>query len=85
MGYGTNLMEEDDGYESEGDAWWKAMEQSNGNGNVTKLKSVLNFLLRKSEIFSINGNGGKNFTKMKSIFPFSFEFEISYMKSQSYA
>ena len=37
MGYVTNLMEEDDGCESEGDAWWRAMELSNVNGNVTKL------------------------------------------------
>ena len=50
---------------------WRVIELSNVNGNVTKLKSVLNFLIRKSEIFSINGNGEKNFTKMKFIYPFS--------------
>ena len=37
MTYGRILMEEDDGCESEGDAWWRAMELSNVNGNVTKL------------------------------------------------
>ena len=78
-------MEKEDGEEYGQDGSWRVMELSNIDGNITKLKSVLNFLLRKSEIFSINGNGGKNFPKMKSIFPFSFEFEISYMKSQSYA
>ena len=78
-------MEEEGGEEEGQDGWWRAMELPNVNDNVTKLKSVLNFLIRKSEIFSINGNGGKNFPKMKSIFPFNFEFKISYMIFQSYA
>ena len=78
-------MEEEDGEEYGQDGRWRVMELSNINGYVTKLKSALKFLLRNSEIFSINGNGGKNFPKMKSIFPFSFEFEISYMISQTYA
>ena len=63
-------MEEDDGCESEGDGWLRGMELSNVNDNVTKLKSALNFLLRKSEIFSINVNREKNFPKIKFIFPF---------------
>ena len=78
-------MEEEDGEEDGQDGWWRGMKLSNVNGNVTKLKSALSSFRSKSEIFSINVNGGKNFSKMKSIFPFSFEFKISYMTFQSYA
>ena len=51
ISYGTNLMEDDDGEEEGQDGRLRAMELSNVNGNVTKLKSALNFLIRKSEIF----------------------------------
>ena len=74
IAYGTNLMEDDDGEEEHQDRWWRAMELSNVNGNVTKLKSALSSFRSKSEIFSINGNGKKNFTKIKSIYPFSILF-----------
>ena len=46
-------MEEEDGEEDGQDGWWRGMELSNVNGNVTKLKSAPNFLIRKSEIFPL--------------------------------
>ena len=52
-------MEEEDGEEDGQDGWWRGMELSNVNDNVTKLKSTLSSFRSKSEIFSINGNGKK--------------------------
>ena len=63
-------MEDEDGEEDAQDGSQRVMVLSNVNGNVTKLKSALNFFRSKSEIFSINGNGEKNFPKMKFYFPF---------------
>ena len=54
IAYGTNLMEDDDGEEEGQDGRWRAMELSNVNGNVTKLKSALSSFRSKSEIF-LNG------------------------------
>ena len=54
IAYGTNLMEDDDGEEERQDGRWRAMELSNVNGNVTKLKSALSSFRSKSEIF-LNG------------------------------
>ena len=51
IAYGTNLMEDDDGEEEGQDGRWRAMEFSNVNGNVTKLKSALRSFRIKSEIF----------------------------------
>ena len=70
MTHGTKKMEKEDEEEGGQDGRLRGMELSNVNGNVTKLKSALNFLLRKSEIFSINVNREKNFLKIKFIFPF---------------
>ena len=63
-------MEDDDGEEERQDGWWRAMELSNVNGNVTKLKSALSFFRSKSEIFPNGWQYWKNFSKIKFIYPF---------------
>ena len=60
IAYGTNLMEDDDGEEERQDGWWRAMELSNVNGNVTKLKSALSSFRSKSEIFPNGWQWWKN-------------------------
>ena len=60
IAYGTNLMEDENGEEDGQDGRWRVMELSNVNGNVTKLKSALNFLIRKSEIFPNGWKWWKN-------------------------
>ena len=49
MAYGTNLMEEKDGEEYGQDGSGRVMEFSNVNENITKLKSDLHLLIRKSK------------------------------------
>ena len=70
MTYGTNLMEYEDGEEYGQDGRSRVMELSNINENVTKLKSALNFLIRKSEIFPNGWQWWKTLTKIKFIYPF---------------